>query len=246
MNHHRRHHGFTLIELLVVISIIALLIALLLPTLQGARETARRVACASNLHQLLIAQHLYAGDHRGQLTLGYGGVFQWNYPIFTNNHQDFEIYGPLYQHGLIPSPEGVSCPSNQMENFVPRSAINPWPPGEDTSQSTRTAYGARPFMIVNGIQRNWNWGGNDQWPDPLPRLDELGNTLTMHTDSFAQPQTLDRRHMDGINTARPDGSTRWRQRSVIEPFISLIPYDSDFAGTYNNLQRDAWLALDEG
>jgi len=202
------------------------------------------VVCASNLHQLLIAQQLYAGDHHGQLTLGYGGVFQWNYQIFTENHDDFEVFGPIYQHGLIPSPEAVICPSNQMENFTPRSAINPWPPGVDTSLSTRTAYGARPFMIVNGSQRNWNWGGNDQWPNPLPRVSELGNTLTIHADSFAQPQTLDRRHRDGINTARADGSTRWVQRDLIDPFILLIP-DTDFSGSYNNPQRDAWLALDK-
>jgi len=57
--------GFTLIELLVVIAIVAILAAITLPALAGARESARRAACMSNLHQLGIALHQYTNEHRG-------------------------------------------------------------------------------------------------------------------------------------------------------------------------------------
>ncbi|MHC4791272.1 MAG: prepilin-type N-terminal cleavage/methylation domain-containing protein [Planctomycetota bacterium] len=89
----RKIWAFTLIELLVVVSIISLLMSILLPSLNKAREQARRAACMANLWSIGQCLHLYAQDNEGKLVPG-------------NSWCDWYVWGQVTefpQHGMLPS-----------------------------------------------------------------------------------------------------------------------------------------------
>ncbi len=72
--------GFTLVELLVVVAIIGVLIALLLPAVQAARESARRMQCQNHLKQLALGSITFHETNKRFPPGGWG--FRW--PGFPN------------------------------------------------------------------------------------------------------------------------------------------------------------------
>lgn len=111
--HHRR--AFTLIELLVVVGIIGMLTTMLLPSLVGAMEAARRVACLNNIRAVVIANTTYAGDNNEHYALAAEGMTGGNLKRWfgerENTNAPFELAGPLADY--LPSNLVKPCPSFQ-------------------------------------------------------------------------------------------------------------------------------------
>ncbi|MDG2408946.1 MAG: DUF1559 domain-containing protein [Pirellulales bacterium] len=73
----RQPRGFTLVELLVVMATIGVLIALLLPAVSSVLESARRMTCASHLHQIGLALNGYS-SHRQTFPAGCSDCAWWD------------------------------------------------------------------------------------------------------------------------------------------------------------------------
>ena len=87
----RRRNGFTLVELLVVIAIIGILVALLLPAIQAARESARRVQCQDHVKNIGLAILNFVDSRKVFPTGGSHYLANAGFPLSAN----FENGKPL-------------------------------------------------------------------------------------------------------------------------------------------------------
>jgi len=101
-----KRRAFTLIELLIVVAIIALLVAILIPALDKARRLARKVVCASNLHQITLGLFMYASDEEDLPTPFFNGATtQYGTGVINLD--------PLWPH-YISTPEVFYCPELEL------------------------------------------------------------------------------------------------------------------------------------
>ncbi len=169
----RSVRGFTLIELLVVISIIVLLIALLLPSLGDARDQARRVVCASQLHQIGLAMHAYATDGKGR---------------FPNRQRNYFVYGSI---GLQPNGVGWLYQKDYLTDarvfFCPKAAIKL---GQEPYMRTPVGTSKFPAWTNGDLQHRFSYT-TWSWVEPATGSVEIGQYDDRNGDGLTGIQQRD-------------------------------------------------------
>ncbi len=122
---HRQLAAFTLVELMVVVAIVALLVSILLPAAVRARDEAKLIQCASNLHQLVTAVNAYVANSHGQYPpyLTTGTAQSW--------YDDDKVgaYLPVSRKpGVASTPKGgvYACPVDGPGTILLSYSINLW------------------------------------------------------------------------------------------------------------------------
>lgn len=214
------HRAFTLVELLVVIAIVTLLLAILLPALNKAREVARRVSCASNLHQLSVGFIAYAHDRNQQLPVPnrYLGTLT---PYRIEDPEALELvnYGvPHDLNGIWHCPAALAMPS-----------IQTFPP------SLIPALGDN-YSVLTHLKKESAYLGSkspDRADDPTGPLiaDTTAYSLSSpagtwngnHGGAAFKTSVWRQANPDGLNQAFTDGHVTWYSVSAFLPGAPYTP-----------------------
>lgn len=130
-----KKNGFTLIELLVVIAIIALLMGILMPSLNSAKEQARKIRCGANLKQIGVGLVLYSEEEDGKLPENVDPGHPYtafrgdgDYATGPNGSTPMKL-GLLYSTGILKEPRIFYCPSSKIDWLKFKNYNNPAPWG---------------------------------------------------------------------------------------------------------------------
>jgi len=209
----RRPAGWSLVELLVVIAILAILLSLLLPAVQAARESARKVQCGNRLRQMSLAllqyhdakQHFLAAITSRQRLIWNGAILPfieqenlydridpnlpWN---LGANAQVCSTFLPIYRCPSSTAPDTMTAQG--IENRVPCDYLV-CASGTDTRESG-------PGVLAGGPHSDGVF-----FVDSRTRLSEVrdgaSNTVAVG-DSFFQFEELELDH-----TGYPQFLDRW-------------------------------------
>ena len=216
----RLSRGFTLIELLVVIAIIAILAAILFPVFAKAREKARQISCASNLHQLGLAEIQYSTDNDSI----YSGSYQcgdWQLPDGCHGQRTsyVELLWPYVKSiGVFQCPNATPL-DHFIHDDIDNCSLNPHVCGAgkgtldyaynsicNTDGNTNVEVGS-----IGATAVNW---GDDRAQNPESSLDAPSETILMMDGAMG---------VDSLNNPMGD-------------YNAWATFETDISGTFYGIQ----------
>ena len=231
----RHEKAFTLVELLVVIGIIAVLISLLLPALNRARQSAKTVACLSNMRQVYMEMRMYANQNSDRVPIGYIFADKRNSantwcatgsasPLYNGTTEPYQYgawvaMGYMYYGGFMKNPKIYWDPDTvPTNNFNPKvtSFTGPlticWPPG-NWGVSTYPSWSNQSTSIGYRTRPSVGWSNWDPITATLPkgnvpRFNQLKSSALLAEAMYVS--SVDQLpHSFGMNVMYSDGSGAW-------------------------------------
>ncbi len=242
-----RPRGFSLLELLVVLAVTSLLISLILPGFTLVRQSAYKVSCASNMHQVALGLSMYVADNRDTLpSSAYSGFRPVNgfdrMPrpqemmvlrlSGTSNlwEPDWDGVGALYPKRYVNTPEVFYCDAH-VGSHTMQKYVDLW---DDP----------KPYRRIVG---NYHYRGLI-FPGPTPiervkfaTIQTNMPLLTLLSDGLRTK--TDYNHISGNNTLRSDMSVTWFADQSLTIYTSLPTEQELHSG---EAVTDAWAKLDRG
>ncbi len=234
-----RRHGFSLIELLVVLGVAWILISLLMPSFARIREAARRVSCASNMHQIAIAIESYSHDNRNRLPNSFfaGDTYRDPKPqdmMILNRgvrRDTWDGIGRLFAKNYITGPGAYYCPSHTGDHTIDRYESS-W------KRSSRD-------LIYGNYHYRGTLNLTSQKADPIDRYDrdQLRNEHPAGVSLLADGLRTksDFSHVRGCNLLEDDLSVTWFADNAGKIY-NILPET-----VWESWPRaQVWFRLDEG
>jgi len=232
----QNRRGFTLIEVLVVVAIIALLISILIPSLNRSREQARRMTCAANEHQIMLAALMYSERDSSSIYIwlegnGGGDGIKLLYPKFL---RDFRVTMCPSTKNVVRKPDDLldnaksADDSSGGHSYEMRTwmwadyTFNGFKPRKDHYYDpvAKTFKDRDPVKSARNVKRPFAmmlFGDADDDP-PADKPDGINNWPDMYNNHGAE----------GVNQAYCDGHAEWTRtgRKLMVSFLDSYYYPS--------------------
>jgi len=233
-------HGvraFSLIDVLVTIAVVALLIGVMLPGVNQARETTRRIVCASNVRQLGLGVAMYADNSQNRIPYtvfarqghaveenDLGETLVLRVEGFSESEDSAPVdfwdgLGLLFEGDYLPAPPVFYCPSHSGDHPFSRYA--------------------RRWQNDGGeIVGNYQYRGVG--PNGATRLFQIEPARSALVADGMRTQ-LDYSHQRGMNVLRADLAIVWYSDVAGVLRNSLPMEESDASST---AMQNAWRQID--
>jgi len=209
----RTRRGFTLIELLVVIAVITILAAILFPVFARARESGRRAACLSNLHQLDLAFLQYTQDYDEMLPgatdgpSGVGRMGGWIFYSAFGANQTPRAYDAA-RGGVAPYIKNIQifvCPSDEQG----RESGDSYAYNSCLVQRTPIGFNAGKSLAVFDNSSSWMLLGEEaSWSKDEPNINTAADSTDDGYFNVDYGNVYSTRHFEGSNLAFLDGHSK--------------------------------------